>query len=122
MDREQKYNGWNNFETWLVALWLDNDCSTYRAWREEALECWKTAAQSDRVLKWNWSRHEGATFQLAELLENAVREGSSIEESGLYADLLNAALSDVDWREIASHYLADVTSEEAFKVGGGNTP
>lgn len=36
------YNGWTNYETWNVALWLDNDqesydiartCSSYREYR-----------------------------------------------------------------------------------------
>lgn len=25
------YNGWSNYETWLVALWLNNDRLTYNA-------------------------------------------------------------------------------------------
>ena len=26
----QKYNGWNNYETWVTALWIDNDYGTYQ--------------------------------------------------------------------------------------------
>ena len=25
----QKYNGWNNYETWVTALWIDNDYNSY---------------------------------------------------------------------------------------------
>ena len=25
----QKYNGYSNYPTWNVALWIDNDCATY---------------------------------------------------------------------------------------------
>ena len=25
----QEYNGWTNYETWNVALWLDNDYESY---------------------------------------------------------------------------------------------
>lgn len=38
---EEKYNGWTNWETWNVSLWLDNDESLYNAVRgltTEALE------------------------------------------------------------------------------------
>lgn len=28
------YNGWKNYETWNVALWLDNDQGTYNETRE----------------------------------------------------------------------------------------
>lgn len=33
---EKRYNGWANYETWCVHLWLSNDEPTYRYWREEA--------------------------------------------------------------------------------------
>ena len=26
----QEYNGWTNYETWNVALWLDNDYESYQ--------------------------------------------------------------------------------------------
>lgn len=29
------YNGWPNYETWNVMLWLDNDEGLYRAYRAE---------------------------------------------------------------------------------------
>lgn len=32
--KRQRYNGWANYETWNVALWLGNDESFYRAMRE----------------------------------------------------------------------------------------
>lgn len=27
---DKKYNGWNTYETWLTALWIDNDYSSYQ--------------------------------------------------------------------------------------------
>jgi hypothetical protein len=30
---EDKYNGWNNWETWNVALWINNEEPTYKAMR-----------------------------------------------------------------------------------------
>lgn len=41
-----RYNGWNNRETWAVALWIDSDQGTYntrRDWCDEAArEGWRT--------------------------------------------------------------------------------
>ena len=30
------YNGWTNYETWRVHLWLSNDEGSYNYWLEEA--------------------------------------------------------------------------------------
>lgn len=29
-NKDEKYNGWTNYETWNIALWCDNDEPTYR--------------------------------------------------------------------------------------------
>lgn len=31
MSESTGYNGWSNYETWLVALWLNNDQASYNA-------------------------------------------------------------------------------------------
>lgn len=31
---KHEYNGWKNYQTWNVALWLDNDEPTYRMMQE----------------------------------------------------------------------------------------
>lgn len=91
------YNGWVNYETWLVALWLDNDCGSSDYWREVA----EQLLEDDDA--------EDCRVFLAKRIEDEVKEGQP-EVKGLYADLLGAALSEVDWDEIASHYLADCKS------------
>ena len=35
---EEKYNGFNNYETWVVKLWLDNSEGDYNYWQEAAEE------------------------------------------------------------------------------------
>lgn len=79
------YNGWPNYETWLVGLWLDNDEHTYRHWRAEAskLSEWELA----RVLE---TSHTDTSYDLT----GAV---------GVWADLVGAALKRVDWGYVAAH-------------------
>jgi hypothetical protein len=104
---EARYNGWTNYETWSTALWLDNDCATQCYWREATLECKASAPSAEQVAKGYWTIEEAARFTLADRLKEEVTEHSLISEASLYADLLSAALQEVNWLEIADHYLAD---------------
>ena len=98
------YNGWTNYETWNVKLWMDNDESTYRYWQEQTDETWKHARENQAWL--GSTRKESAAAQLADTLKSEHEENQP-EVSGMYADLLGAVLSEVNWLEIAENLLAD---------------
>ena len=57
-----------------------------------------------------FSREEVATRTLADRLKDELEERQSelTGVTGVFADLLSAALSEVDWHEIAEHYIEDV--------------
>lgn len=102
MAEDKTYNGWSNYETWNVALWLGNDQGTYETCREMARECYANAKA-----EYGLSREENAKCLLAEALKNMIREGEPELGPSTYSDLLSAAISDVNWYEIASHYEED---------------
>ena len=35
---KKEYNGWYNYETWMVNLWMDNTQQSHEAWRIIARE------------------------------------------------------------------------------------
>src|SRR5438477_252131 len=43
-DDEKRYNGWLNYETWAVNLWLSNEQGSWDYWREAAAEVYREAA------------------------------------------------------------------------------
>ena len=96
-NKDKPYQGWSNYETWAVALWLDNDRASY--------ECWRGTA---RELK----DHTDGVGELAELLREGVTEAELELGANLYADLLNSAFAAVDWYELAHNYLEDVTEND----------
>lgn len=83
-----QYNGWTNYETWNVKLWIDNDEGSQNYWLEAAREA------------------DGNARDLADRLKDEHVE-SMPAVTGVYADLLKSALDEVDWREIAEALISD---------------
>jgi hypothetical protein len=115
MSSDRGYNGWRNYETWAVALWLDNEEGSYRYWRDVAQEIWDESDESEERSVTGgplFSRREVAVQVLAERLKEEVEDGNPLADAAsLYSDLLSAALSEVDWREIVENWLADIARD-----------
>ena len=73
------YNGWTNKETWLVNLWLGD---YFQAEIEDGQEI--TAAH------------------VKDTINNMLADAPELW--GLFSDLLNCALGEIDCHAIASHY------------------
>ena len=110
---EKTYNGWTNYETWVVNLWIDNDQGSYTYWREQAGSHYENAADCENVHKGLWSRRSAARSKLAEQIKDEFEDASPLaDQANVYTDLLTAALGEVDWREIADNLLEDVIEPE----------
>lgn len=99
------YNGWTNYETWNVALWMDNDQGSQEYWQEQAEEAYRDAQACE-----TFSRAENASFVLADAIKDSHEENMP-EISGTYADMLNAALGEVNWYEIAKNLVDKVAAD-----------
>src|SRR5439155_26953515 len=109
MSSEDKtYNGWSNYETWCVNLWLSNDEGTYRHCRSRARDDTNTAEDSSRVREGIWTIEEATRFQLADALKEFLDERNPIAaQASVFTDLINSALCEVDWHEIADAFLEE---------------
>jgi hypothetical protein len=94
------YNGWTNYETWVVNLWLTNDSGSVDYLNEMARDC-LTHLDGDK---------NDAIWELAKRIEENHDEFKP-EANGVFADLLNHALGCVNWREIAQ-YIIDEEYDE----------
>ena len=93
------YNGWYNWETWCVNLWMDNDQGSHEMWREVARE----SIDADEGT--NWFYFEERLKEYLDYLQEDMQNNGIA--SGLAHDLLGGAISEVNTREIAMHWVAD---------------
>ena len=107
MNNENKYNGYENYETWAVALWLNNEESTYRYWRELACEEKREAPRCREVKEKIWPAEKAARFRLAARLKEEVCDEAPELGACLYSDLLGSALDSVNWHEVAECFLEE---------------
>ena len=98
---KNEYNGWTNYETWLVNLWMDNCEGSQKYWSEvahDSVEEHKAGEEPE-----NWFYFEGV---LQEMLSDLV-DGPDSTVAFMAADLLKAAISEVDTRAIAQAWVAN---------------
>jgi hypothetical protein len=77
----QKYEGWTNYYTWLVWVWLRDDAGLYSY-------CQELKAESQDIRE----------------IEDSIKqmiEDCKPQSSDLWEDLIDSALAEVNWKEIS---------------------
>lgn len=110
------YNGWKNYETWAYKLWLDNERASYELWAKHTERIWQKSKKTEI-----WTRRQTATFELEQTLEAWAEENAPDLGASVWADLLGAAMSEIDWREIAENLLSEhfEVNEHGKRVSDG---
>lgn len=104
-----EHNGWANYPTWAVKLWIDNDQAPYEYWHNLASHCQASAAKDANVQQNIWTPEQAAKYRLAYHLRDEIESGgAALDEASMYADLLGWALAYVKWDDIAESLLQDI--------------
>lgn len=90
----EEYNGWYNYETWVCALWLQNDQGSCSYWEEMTNEC-------------------KDVYNLSQVIKDEIEENDPTnDQASMYADLMSAAISEINFNEIAHHFWDDYRQED----------
>lgn len=107
MSEDETYNGWKNYPTWAVNLWLTNN----QGLDDEALEAVRLVHERITEPDEYMTVQQIRRFEIAEGLKRWV-EDDLLPDLGatMEADLLGWAVAHVDWYEIADDFT--ITYEE----------
>jgi hypothetical protein len=95
VDYKHYYNGYANYMTWAVSLWLDNDEGLYKHVRNVA----------ERIQKQHGNE---SAYQLEKWLKEYVANANPLGgAASMFSDIMNHALAWVDFREIAENILSE---------------
>jgi hypothetical protein len=112
---DKTHEGWRNYETWLVALHINNHQPLYMLMKGMA---------AGAVHKYGGDKQSAdARRDLATEVEGYFKNDDGEFEprpwapdvGGLWSDLINAALQRVDWNEIAEDMIDALESSPAIE-------
>ena len=87
MTNDKRYNGWANYATWNIPLWIDNEYGLYME-KVRLLETMDREVTEEDV-------REMARFAFGETMETPDLKGNDWE---------GGRIEDVDWSEIAENW------------------
>lgn len=89
-----KYNGYTNYETWNLSLWLDNDREWNRAVNDEALHLVNDVLTKNEEIE-----------ILKNFIIDLVQDNEPKINASFYSDILNASIREVNFREISENII-----------------
>lgn len=110
----KSYEGWANYPTWNIALWIDNTQGVQQGWLETA-----------RFYYDEYGKEEG-TAKLADYMKECYEmpmfggEGvtgllSQWGTASVWHDTIGWMLGMVEWRELAQHYINGYLEERDYE-------
>ena len=97
-----------NYETWCIHQWLTTDKDLSRQCRELTAIAADAAVHSSLVFDGIWTTSEAARNLLTDALRELVGELNPVaDQTSLFTDLMDTALGEVDWHEIADEFLKE---------------
>lgn len=94
------YNGWTNWETWNANLWIDNDWRMGESFALQAGDLLSSYEPEESI--------ERLSGRIEDYFQQQIPE-----TSGFFDDVISMAMRDVNWREIAKHYVEEWTLQYA---------
>ena len=110
-----KYAGWENYATWAVNTWLDNDQATQEMVMSVVEDSIMRSAVCEQVESGIWTPEQAARYMVADDLKAMVDDeecGFLPDVGGMAGDLLGWAVGQVNWDEIADSWISRSANQD----------
>lgn len=132
MTEAENYNGWTNYPTWAVNLWLSNDQGLNDSTLDVVANYYDGAERDENVLPTMdsagnmrapiWTLAQCQRFRVTdalkewidELRENEQRTGF-LPTASIFTDLLGWALSSINWDELAEGWIITLKEQRDYE-------
>jgi len=106
------YNGWPNYETWLVNLWLTNDAENYAAVQQIVFDIMASGSDNPETDVAETIREE--VHVQWDTIANSVNPPDATW-LGFFHDMVTASMADVDWQHLADCYCEEWRNEQSAR-------
>ena len=98
------YNGWTNYETWLTNLHFDDFTPLFNDLTEDGV--------FDDLDDYEIKRYVACFIEqyVSDYVDETVGENSTF-----VTDMINGFMQDIDWRDIADHYVGDISVDVSVR-------
>ena len=99
------YNGWTNYETWLTNLYFEDFTDHFSEMVEEG--------QFDEMT--DEDILDCCTDYIEQTVDDYVSYSHEVGASSFLNDIISSFIQEVNYREIADHYVADIVADVAIR-------
>jgi hypothetical protein len=119
---DDTYNGWKNYETWAVGMFLDGNYTGAGDYYHAVETVRATIEETDHPTTDVGTVEQSRRFAVADALKELVEQltdpcgygdDDATELHPLVSDMFGAALSSVDWYELADAWIENVREQVA---------
>lgn len=103
---QEEYEGWTNYETSIIGEYINSMESERDYWLSIAEDC-----KDDEEITGN----NDALLTLSDLLMNHFETDTTRPEDSIWAAMIDAALSEVDWWDIAEELMTTLEKARALE-------